>query len=153
MNAAEAVGDPVSVSIPAIGVRSDLVRLGLEPDGSAEVPDDPQFADWFTEGPRPGDAGPAVISGHVDTTAGPAVFARLDELAPGDEVEVTTSTESVRFEADRTEQVPKDMFPTDRVYGPVPGEQLRLITCGGSFDHSVGHCRDNVVVYLTEVQT
>lgn len=153
VNAAPSVGDPVSVSIPAIGVRSDLVRLGLEPDGSAEVPDDPQLAGWFTGGPRPGDAGPAVIAGHVDTKTGPAVFARLDELTPGDEVEVTTARGTVRFVADRAEQVAKDEFPTDRVYGPAPGDQLRLITCGGSFDRSVGHYRDNIVVYLTEVQT
>lgn len=153
VNADETVGEPVSVAIPSIDVRSDLVQLGLEADGSAEVPEDPQLAGWFTGGPRPGDAGPAVIAGHVDTKSGPAVFARLDELVPGDEVEVTTSTGTVRFVADRTEQVPKDDFPTDRVYGPAPGDQLRLITCGGSFDGSIGHYRDNVVVYLSEIQS
>lgn len=150
VNAAAAVGEPTSVSIPSIGVSSDLVPLGVAADGTAEVPADPQRAGWFTAGPRPGQPGPAVISGHVDTRDGPAVFARLSQLAPGDEVEVASETGTRTFVVDRAQQVAKDAFPTDSVYGPAPGRQLRLITCGGEFDRGTGHYVDNVVVYLHE---
>ncbi|HSO55039.1 MAG TPA: sortase, partial [Actinomycetes bacterium] len=73
---------PVRVEIPAIGVSSSLVRLGLNPDRTMEVPGDFQVAGWFTGGPQPGQLGPAVIAGHVDSRTGPAVFYRLRELRP-----------------------------------------------------------------------
>jgi len=153
VNSTPSVGEPTAITIASIGVQSELVPLGLAQDGTAEVPEDPQIAGWFTGGPRPGDEGPAVIAGHVDTQTGPAVFAQLKQLAPGDEVDVSTTTGTVRFIVDRREQVAKDDFPTARVYGPAPGRQLRLVTCGGSFDRSSGHYRDNVVVWLTQKTT
>jgi hypothetical protein len=139
---------PTRVRIPAIGVESPLVALGLTADGALEVPTDFAVAGWFTGGSVPGAPGPAVLAGHVDSRSGPAVFYRLRELAPGDVVEVDrTDGSAARFRVERVEQYPKGDFPTGTVYGPAPGAQLRLITCGGIFDRSVAHYRDNVVVY------
>lgn len=148
-NQPTSIGDPTGITIEAIGVHSGLERLGVADDGTAQVPKDPQVAGWFSAGTRPGDAGPAVILGHIDSKTGPAVFYRLHELRAGDSVTVTTPSGPVSFTVDRTEQVAKDHFPTAAVYGPVPDPELRLVTCGGSFDESTGHYVDNVIVFLS----
>ena len=154
--AAASAPRPVSVSIPAIDVRSDLLSLGLAADGSIQVPQpgpDYDKAAWFTGSPRPGDPGPAVIEGHVDSAAnGPSVFYDLGRLSPGDRVEVTRDDGSaVTFEVYDVRLVPKDDFPTLEVYGNTDGPELRLITCGGPFDSSAGHYEDNVVVFASLV--
>jgi hypothetical protein len=142
------VAEPVRLRIPAVAVDTRLQRLGRAPDGSVEVPGDFGVAGWFAEGPRPGQAGPAVILGHLDSRTGPAVFVRLPELAPGSAVVVDRADgSSARFRVSRTLQVPKAAFPTDLVYGATLEPSLRLVTCGGSFDHGTGSYRDNVIVY------
>jgi Sortase domain len=139
---------PEAVVIPAIGVSAPLIRLGLQPDRRMEVPEDYSVAGWYTGGPRPGEPGPAVIVGHVDSKRGPAVFYRLGELRRGDVVVVRyPGRVEARFRVERTERHPKRDFPTGRVYGDTAGPALRLVTCGGSFDRSSGHYRDNVIVF------
>jgi sortase (surface protein transpeptidase) len=136
------------LAIPAIGVETPLVRLGLEPDRTMQVPDDFDLAGWFAEGPAPGQPGPAVIAGHVDSRTGPAVFYRLRDLRPGDHIEVTrTDGTRLRFAVDSTRSFPKSGFPTDAVFGPAPGAELRLVTCTGTFDRARGSYRDNLVVF------
>lgn len=138
---------PVRVEIPSIGVSSRLVRLGLNADGTMEVPRDYGLAGWFTGGAKPGQDGPAVVSGHVDSRTGPAVFYRLRELRPGDAVRVRRADGVwLAFEVTGTARYAKAAFPTDAVFGPVTGPVLRLITCGGDFDRASGHYLDNVVV-------
>jgi sortase (surface protein transpeptidase) len=141
----------VRLKIPAIGVDTGLQRLGREQDGTVEVPTGRhkwEEAGWYEGGTRPGDPGSAVVLGHVDSTAGPAVFYRLRELRPGDRVEVVRADGStVRFAVDRTEQYPKTRFPTDDVYYPTLTPRLRLVTCGGSFDPAAGSYRANVIVF------
>lgn len=139
---------PARVVIPSIGVTSDLEQLGMEADGKLGAPVDYRSAGWFAAGTEPGQPGPAVVAGHVDSPEGPAVFAQLDELAPGAEVLVQRADGSeVRFRVTSVESFPKDQFPTASVYGPVPRPELRLITCDGAFDRSIGHYLDNLVVY------
>jgi hypothetical protein len=144
---------PVRLRIPAIGVDTGLQRLGRDHHGSVEVPSgrrEWEEAGWYAGGTRPGDPGSAVILGHVDSTAGPAVFYRLRELRRGDEIVVTRADGSTaRFAVDRTEQFPKSRFPTDAVYYPTLTPALRLVTCGGSFDATAGHYRSNVIVFAT----
>ena len=141
---------PVRLQVPAAGVDVALTGLGIAADGTLEVPVDFQEVGWFDAGVAPGDVGPAVIAGHVDSRSGPAPFYSLRDLAPGDVVTVTRADgATVDFAVDGVEQYPKDDFPTASVYGPVPGPALRLITCGGSFDRASGHYRDNVVVYAS----
>ncbi len=139
---------PVTVSIPALGVTSPLEDLVADPvTRELSAPDDPSRAGWYTAGVVPGDQGPAVIGGHVDSRRGPGVFFRLRTLRPGDLVDVTRSDgRSVRFAVIAVALYPKDAFPTDAVYGPTSGPELRLVTCGGTFDRSVRSYEDNVVV-------
>jgi Sortase domain len=139
---------PVRLEIPAIGVSTPLLRLGLEPDGAMEVPGDFARAGWFAEGPAPGQVGPSVVAGHVDSKTGPAVFYRLRDLRPGDPVLVERADGArLRFLVERSRSYPKTTFPTRDVFGPVPAAELRLITCGGEFDRARGSYRDNLVVF------
>ncbi len=141
---------PAAVTLPTIGVSSDLQRLGRNADGTIEVPDDWQQAGWYREGPKPGQVGPAVILGHVDSKTGPAVFHRLRELRAGDVVHVDRVDGSVAtFVVQRIERHAKTRFPTDDVYLPTLRPTLRLVTCGGEFDAADGRYRDNVVVFAT----
>jgi sortase (surface protein transpeptidase) len=143
---------PVRLQIPAIAVSTPLVRLGRLHDGSIEVPKDWDTAGWYDQGPRPGQPGPAVILGHVDSTSGPAVFYRLGELRPPDIVRVGLADGRILvFRVQRVERYPKDKFPTEAVYFPTLNRELRLITCGGEFDYARRSYRDNVVVYATLV--
>ena len=143
---------PASVSIPAIDVTSELITLGLNPDGTLAVPQpgpDYDKAAWYDGSPRPGDIGPAVIEGHVDSAAnGPSVFYELGSLVAGDRVDVTREDGTiVTFVVYDIRVVPKDDFPTVEVYGNTDGPELRLITCGGPFDSTAGSYEDNVVVF------
>ncbi len=105
-------------------------------------------AGWFTGSPAPGGLGPAVVAAHVDWDRRPGVFVDLDDLRPGDEVEVDGQDgTTARFVVLAVEQYAKSRFPADRVYGDIDHAGLRLITCGGGFDRSARSYRDNVVVY------
>jgi sortase (surface protein transpeptidase) len=142
------VAEPVRLRIPGAGVDTNLQRLGRAPDGSVEVPAGFGEAGWFADGPRPGQPGPAVILGHLDSHTGPGVFSRLPALAPGAEIVVDRADGSTAtFRVSRTLQVQKTEFPTDRVYGATLQPSLRLVTCGGDFDRHRGSYRDNVIVY------
>lgn len=139
---------PRRVTIERLGIDSTLVGLGVQRDGTLQVPDDVAVAGWHRAGTAPGDIGPAVVVGHVDSYRGPAVFYRLRELQQGDVVTVTRVDGSQeRFEVYAQETVRKDAFPTDRVYGRTEGPELRLLTCGGAFDREADSYQDNVVVY------
>jgi hypothetical protein len=142
---------PVTLSIPAISVRSQLLQLGQDANGALEVPaPGPHYdqAGWYRYSPTPGAMGPAVIAGHVDSArGGPSVFYRLGELHPGDQVFVQRADGSVAvFAVDAVRRFPKAAFPTALVYGNTDHPALRLITCGGPFDRASGHYLDNVVV-------
>ncbi|WP_265442973.1 class F sortase [Flexivirga meconopsidis] len=144
------VSKPVSVTIPSIDVSSRLLHLGLQKDGTVAVPSyaDVMKAAWFTGSPAPGADGPAVIEGHVTGPNGPGIFYRLGAVRVGEDVQVTQSTgRTLTFRVYKTERYPKNEFPTGVVYGNTAGAELRVITCGGSFDSSTGHFRDNTVVY------
>jgi sortase (surface protein transpeptidase) len=141
---------PVRIEIPAIGVTSSLDRLGRAPDGAIQEPSGWDVPGWYEPGPRPGDPGSAVILGHVDSKRGPAVFFRLRELRPGDQIDVTRADgSSLRFVVQRTAKFDKQRFPTDEVYYPTLTPMLRLVTCGGQFDATTGHYRSNIIVFAT----
>ncbi|MFE9422162.1 class F sortase [Kitasatospora sp. NPDC006697] len=147
------VAAPAELLIPELGVAAPVVAAGLDPDGSAAVPpmDHPGEVDWYDQGPRPGEPGPAVLLGHYDTHAGPAVFHRLPQLRPGDRIEVRrTDGSTAAFRVRELRQAPKDAFPTEAVYGDTAGPQLRLITCGGVL-RADGHYSDNIIVFADPV--
>ena len=146
------VAEPVSLVIPAIGVRTSLVRLGLTSTGTLQVPPTTAVAGWYTGSPRPGAIGSAVIAGHIDSYRGPGVFYRLSQLQRGDRVYVRRADGTLAvFKVTDVQMYPKDGFPTAAVYGATPAAELRLITCGGTFDYSTGSYLSNTVVYATEV--
>lgn len=145
---------PARVAVPAIDVEAPVVPLGLREDGSLQVPSEFDTAGWWQGGSAPGEEGPAVIAGHVDSYTGPAVFHELHRLSAGDEVRVHGKDgTALRFRVDRVEQHAKNAFPTDDVYGDTPDSTLRLITCGGAFDEARGEYSDNVVVFAERLPT
>ncbi|HET7327485.1 MAG TPA: class F sortase [Nocardioidaceae bacterium] len=142
------VSRPVSIAIPAIDVRSPLVRLGLNPDRTLEVPSDPAKAGWYDGSATPGAAGAAVIAGHVTWDQEPTVFFRLGALRPGQRVQVQRADgRTAVFAVTEVAQYPKDEFPTAEVYGAADRPELRLITCGGRYDSDSSNYEANVVVY------
>jgi Sortase domain len=140
--------DPIRIVIPAMGVSAQIVPLGLNADRTLQVPDSFSEAGWFRGGPEPGEPGPAVIVGHVDSVDGPGVFYRLRALRSGDVVKVTLKNGwTVRYLVRSHLATPKSDFPTKLVYGHTERPTLRLITCDGQFDTSTGHFVDNYIVF------
>jgi hypothetical protein len=143
-----AVAPPVRVRIPAAHVDTPLQRLGRAADGTLQVPSRWDVAGWYAEGPRPGQPGPAVIVGHVDSTSGPAVFFHLSTLDAGDLIYVDRADRSTAaFRVTSLSRIPSNRFPTDLVYAPTLEVSLRLLTCGGTFDSTTKQYRDNVIVF------
>jgi hypothetical protein len=141
---------PVNISIESIKLRASLDQIGLAPDGTLEEQPFPRasHAAWYRLGPAPGQVGPAVIAGHVDTRTSVAVFFYLSRLRPGDRVVITRADRhTVTFTVDWLGSFPKSNFPTKLVYGTTDYPALRLITCGGIFDRAAGSYRDNIVVF------
>jgi sortase (surface protein transpeptidase) len=146
------VAKPASLTIPVIGVSTNLITLGLTSSGALQVPSTTSVAGWYTGSPRPGSIGSAIIVGHIDNYAGPGVFFRLNTLTVGDKVYVKRADgTTVEFRVTSVQEYLKDHFPTEAVYGPTPDAELRLITCGGTFDPATGHYLSNIVVFATEV--
>ena len=147
------VASPVSLTIPLIGVKTQVITLGLARGGAMQVPSSTTVAGWYTGSPRPGAVGSAIIVGHIDSETGPGVFYRLSELRGGDDVFVRRADgTTAEFRVTSIQTYLKDQFPTGQVYGPTPDAELRLITCGGAFDSATGHYLSNIVVYATEVR-
>ena len=143
--------NPAVIRIPRLEVEASIIPLGLQEDGSIEVPEDPDQAGWWLGGPEPGETGPAVILGHVDSQEeGPAVFFYLQYLDPGDEIHIDrVDGSTITYVVESTERHDKDEFPTDAVYGPTEAPTLRLVTCGGDFDFGVRTYEDNVIVFAS----
>jgi LPXTG-site transpeptidase (sortase) family protein len=140
--------DPVRIRIPAIGVDASVQSLTVDQNGVLPPPDTYDVTGWWRQGPEPGERGPAVIAGHVDSKRGPAVFFHLTDLSRGDQIFVDRADGTTTvFTTQRVEQHDKNAFPTDAVYGGVPDSQLRLITCGGKFDRKAHRYIDNVIVF------
>ena len=152
-----AKSDPTRLEIPAIGVSSSLLHLGLNADQTVQVPPlgKDSKAGWYTGSPTPGELGPSLLLGHVDSAEyGPGVFYKLGALHQGDTVNVTRSDSTVAvFRIDRVASFPKDHFPTLEVYGDTDNAQLRLITCGGKFDFTARSYEDNIVVFASLVSS
>lgn len=148
---------PVRLEIPQLDVSSDLLQLGLNPDQTVQVPplDKDSRAGWYKYSPTPGQLGPSVLLGHVDSAEyGPGIFFRLGALRPGATLTVTRSDRTAAvFRVDRVVSYPKDHFPTLEVYGNTDSAQLRLITCGGKFDLSSHNYESNIVAFATLVSS
>lgn len=142
---------PTHISIPAIEVNHDVRPTGLNPDGTLHTPplSQVQWPVWYRYSPTPGQRGPSVIVGHIDSAdAGPGVFFKLGALKAGDRITITRQDGSiVRFTVYKTAEYAKTDFPTDRVYGNTAGAELRLISCGGAFSTAERSYGDDIVIY------
>ncbi|HEX4062124.1 MAG TPA: class F sortase [Streptosporangiaceae bacterium] len=144
------VSPPVSITIPVIGVRAHIIHLGLTRSGALQVPSTTTVAGWYTGSPAPGAIGSSIIAGHIDSVSGPGIFYHLSSLRPHDKVYVKEKDDRLAvFSVNSVREYPKIDFPTLRVYGATPTPQLRLITCGGTFDPQTRHYLNNVIVYAT----
>jgi hypothetical protein len=140
--------EPVRLSLPSVGIDAPLTAIDLDAAGALVPPSDNGLAGWYRSGPVPGQPGPAVLTGHVDSVAGPAVFFRLRDVAVGDQVSVMRADgTTLRFTVTRLVRYPKTAFPTAEIYAPTAAPELRLITCGGAFDRAARSYLDDVVVY------
>ncbi|MFD7429202.1 class F sortase [Streptomyces sp. NPDC059818] len=149
-------GTPRSVEIPSIGIRAPVVSRGLDEDGAITPPsfDTPQTVGWYGSGTEPGAKGPALFVGHVDTETEPAVFYGLSAARPGARVEVTRTDGTIaEFTIDDVQVFTRERFNAQKAYGPRKDgrAELRLITCGGTYDRAAHTYTANVVVsaYLT----
>ncbi|MCI0686225.1 MAG: class F sortase [Sporichthyaceae bacterium] len=141
---------PSRLTIPTIGVSAPVTSVGVQRNGRMTVPTMAKAdqAGWFKHGPVPGEPGGAVIVGHLDSTDGPAIFYRIKELGKGDLITVTRKDGlQVRFKVTGIETVSKSAFPAEQVYGFTDAAELRLVSCGGTFDHEQQSYSDNVIVY------
>ena len=144
---------PRWIRIPAIGVHTRVIPLGLNPDRTMQTPTSFSVTGWYKPWREPGERGAAVITGHVDSVDGPAVFYRLRELRRGDIIRIARADHTVvRFRVEGLERWPKAEFPTKRVFRPTRIAALRLVTCSGNFDASTGHYVDNTIVYAARVR-
>ena len=148
LSAAQPPPKPVWLTIPAIGVKAPIINLGLNRNGTLQVPTTTTVAGWYTGSPRPGATGSAVIAGHVDSRTGPGIFFWLKKMRPGERIYVRRADGTLAvFVVTAVRIYTKSNFPTAMVYGPVPDAELRLITCGGTFDYARRSYLSNVVVY------
>lgn len=150
--------EPVTLSIPAIGVTdSPILDMGIGADGLVETPplNDTKSSGWYDRSPTPGELGPSILLGHVDSAAnGPSVFYDLGKLQPGDDIEVAREDGTIAvFKVEGVREYSKAEFPTRTVYGNLDHAGLRLITCGGAFNESSGHYESNVIAFASLVSS
>jgi len=143
--------EPTRISISRIGIDAGIMTVGKNADGTMETPPVLEYiTGWYKLGPTPGEIGPAIIVGHVDNYKGISVFWRLREVLPGDEISITRADgKIVKFKVDALKQFDQDNFPTQEVYGDVSRAELRLITCGGTFNRQTQQYSQNTVVFAS----
>jgi sortase (surface protein transpeptidase) len=145
-------GPPTNIRIPKIKVNTTIVPLAVDNAGALEPPPNFTQVGWYAQGAAPGDIGPAVLAGHYDNTISGTVFYRLRLLVSGDHVQIERDGKWIDFTVVYSGEYSKQQFPTGLVYGPTPDPELRLITCGGTFNGRVGSYDDNIVVYAVETK-
>ncbi len=147
---------PKQIRIPSIGVDAPMHAVGAEADGTIATPSLKQTneAGWYKDGPSPGQYGPAIVVGHVDTRDRPAVFHRVRELRPGAQIEILRRDGTVAvFEVNSVEQYNKSKLPADKVYQDYSRPSLRLITCGGNWVGGDDGYADNVIAFASLISS
>ncbi|WP_404461177.1 class F sortase [Sutcliffiella horikoshii] len=140
--------EPHRIEIPSIGVDALVEQVGVIENGQMEVPESFETVGWYNEGPMPGERGNSVISGHVDSRNGPAVFFELKNLEAGDEIIVSNEAgESLTYVVDRIETYPEDESPVEAIFDYSFQSNLNLITCTGTFNRESRNYSDRLVVY------
>jgi sortase (surface protein transpeptidase) len=141
---------PLTLRIPALEMSVPLLSLGLNANGTVQVPTVTTQPGWYRLGVTPGQIGSAVILGHVDSYLGVGIFFNLRTLASGDQVDVGLADgDTAQFTVNSVAMYSKLSFPAQRVYGSHGSSSLQLVTCGGVFDHQTGSYLSNIVVYTS----
>jgi hypothetical protein len=144
---------PKSIKIDSIGVSANTSELDLNPDKTLQTPSDYEKVGWYIHSPTPGEIGPSVMVGHLDSARAAAVFYKLKNIKAGDKIEISREDGSIAtFKVDALETFSQDNFPTDKVYGPINNAGLRLITCAGKYNIFEGHYSDNLVVFASLIK-
>lgn len=144
--------NPVLLTIPSLNISAGFEPLGLNPDRTLEVPKNDMGVGWFIHGAKPGQIGTSIIVGHLDSVKGPAVFANLNKIKPGDKIIIKRDDGSVvTYRVDYLSKFSQDNFPTQAVYSPVSFAGIRLITCSGVWNKKTGHYSDNLVVFGSKI--
>lgn len=139
---------PVRLRIPTLGVDAAVQWVGIDADGRMGIPSNYDDVAWYEPGPAPGTPGNSVIAGHLDSTTGPAIFFKLRDLKPGDEIiSLTAAGKEYRFVVTTSEVYDADNAPLDRIFGTSVNPRLNLITCDGAFDRSSREYDKRLVVY------
>jgi LPXTG-site transpeptidase (sortase) family protein len=139
---------PTRLVIGKLNIDAPFVELGLQSNGKIQVPEGGSEVGWYKYGPTPGEIGPSVVVGHLNTINGAAVFYDLNKLETGDKFEIEREDgKTAKFEVISKEVVPQDNFPTEKIYGPTNFAAIRLITCHGTYQRDKGHYSDDLVVY------
>lgn len=142
--------EPTELSIPDIGLSTSLTSVGKQPDDTLEVPKDASIPGWYRLSPTPGEIGPSIIVGHVDSPEGPAIFWRLREMKTGQIISLKRKDNTtISFKVTEVLQFEQNNFPTERVYGNTDHSALRLITCGGAYNRLTGSYSHNTVVFAS----
>jgi LPXTG-site transpeptidase (sortase) family protein len=145
--------EPLHLRIPSVDIDTPLITVGRRADNTLQVPEPASVAGWYRDGPTPGETGPSVIVGHVNSSKGPAVFWRLGQIKPGDIIDVKRRDgKTTKFKVHAVKQFEQNNFPTHEVYGNIDHAGLRLITCGGNFNRLTGQYSHNTVVYASLVK-
>lgn len=144
--------EPTELSIPDVAIRTSLLSVGRNADNTIEVPASYETAGWYRYSPTPGEIGPTIIVGHVDSYRGPAVFWRLSQLRPAQLIDVKRADgKTITYQITQIKQFDQNNFPTNEVYGNISHAGLRLITCGGVYNRATNGYSHNTVVYATMV--
>lgn len=143
--------EPTELRVNRVAIKASLISVGLELDGSTKIPDEYGLAGWYNLAPTPGEAGPAIIVGHVDNwQRGPSIFWRLHEVIPGDIVEVDRADNgTIKFRVDEVKQFPRHNLPVEKIYGDIDYAGIRIMTCGGTFDSQAQEYDQNTIVFGT----
>jgi LPXTG-site transpeptidase (sortase) family protein len=125
---------PAQLVIPKISVTAPVEQVGVDRNNNMDVPSKPSAVAWYSPGPAPGEAGDAVIDGHLDWTTGKAVFWDLHLLQAGDEIDVVAQGGTrLRFKVTDTHSYSYTAHPAG-LFATTGQPQLSLITCSGSWD-------------------
>ena len=141
--------EPISLRIPSIGLDAEFEDpLGIDINGEIEVPEGFEKVARYIHGPTPGETGPSVILGHVDSLDGPAIFYPLGQIEKGDLIEIDRKDETVAvFRVTKIDRVEQRVFPSEDVYGDIPYSGVRLITCSGTYNQDSERYSHNLIVY------
>lgn len=145
---------PTKLRIPAVGIEASFeTPLGVDENRVIEVPESYETVGYYKYGPRPGEIGPSVVLGHVDSFEGPAVLYSLGQVKEGERIEIEREDGSVAvFVVDKLERHEQDGFPTAKVYSDLDYAGLRLITCSGVYDHGSRRYSHNLIVFAHLVE-